>query len=71
VNPKLGIRQVYAIRIKKSVLSCYCWDKIEYVGGNPLAFLIKLLVLFLALLLLTFLEDHVVYTITQAKRHTK
>jgi hypothetical protein len=47
--------------------------KTEYVGGrgDPLAFLLKLLVLFLVLLLLTFHERHIIYTITQAKTYTR
>jgi hypothetical protein len=46
-------------------------DKTEYAGGRrPLAFLVKLLCLFLELLLLNFLERRVVYTITQAKHTT-
>ena len=36
-------------------------------GRSPLAFLAKLLILFLVLLLLISLEQRVVYTITQAK----
>ena len=42
--------------------------KIEYAGGrSPLAFLAKLLILFLVYLFLISLERCVVYTITQAK----